>query len=193
MRQLHDTLTRGPFRDDTHRAAVEAAAVDLAPGQLRGNSPHVLGSPEKPDDGVSGGLATQTHAGASEASQRAPQAPRVFTIQTSTANDPIGAYISFIEDEGDVALHGVCRIYDAATRALASAGPLPLASTEPWVEPDDSYIERFAMGRAPGENEIFWHRWMRHESIDAIGSSLGLPRARLVPADSAMRDVKEGM
>jgi hypothetical protein len=73
MREPYERIAGGPFRDDTHRAAVEATAVDLAGRQLSGVSGHMPGSPGRAADGVSGGLATQTHAGASEAAQRAPQ------------------------------------------------------------------------------------------------------------------------
>lgn len=75
------------------------------------------------------------------------------------------------------------RVFDAAVSYAAAAGPLPLASSEPWVEGDWPYWKRLVRGRPTAECEALWGRWSwGDEELDDIGASLGLPRARLVPA-----------
>ena len=139
MRDLTDTLTHGPFRDDTHRAAVEAGD-----GRLRSSGTIGAGGP---------------------IGARGLPYWDVFDLTAASAIDMVEA------------------VYETAKFALASAGPLPLASTEPWVEDKQAYRERLRQF-APWIDKAEWQEF----DIDEIGENIGLPRARLVPADAAMRE-----
>ena len=155
MRDLTDTLTRGPFRDGTHRAAVEATAVDLASGPLR-----------ESQAAVSSGPATSVWSGGRNA---VSERPRV------TIGGPVPNQVAWM-----IAKHHVANAYDAATRALASTGPLPLASNEPWVENDEAYRERLGFHRF--SEDLTSHIGYYEPGLNEIGRTVGLPRARLVPA-----------
>jgi hypothetical protein len=153
MSDLHDTLTRGGFRYDTHRAAVEAAAVDLAPGHLR-----------EPVAPISVGLATSVWSGGRKTVSEPPI--EVFVQAT---------HVQLIGFGFDHARLGLDAIYDAATRALATAGPLPLASTETWAESDQAYRARLA--DYLGCDVTYSGSMLDDYGVEAAE----LPRARLVP------------
>lgn len=118
MSDMLDTLTRGPFRDDTHRAAVEAAAEDLSGEQLSGHSGQLAKAPAEPVDGDFGADARDTRVEAEDGRVRAFQRPVPFIAGSYHAARAKHA-LTMAE------LH-IAAIYDAATRACASAGPLPL-------------------------------------------------------------------
>ena len=100
------------------------------------------------------------------------------------APDALGAHVTILQD-------AFAAIYDAATRFLASAGPLPRASTEPGVDSVEAYAKRLgatdigALDRVRQTLGGNLGMYLAH-----AGRAAGLPRARLVPADVAMRDVK---
>lgn len=160
--------------------------------------------PAEPVGGQDGGPATSVWSGGGNGRQRASDAIQVedthtHTILTAEAHDPMGAYISFIDDEGDVALHGVCAIYAAAQRVMAVAGPLPLAATEPWVEGDEEYRGRLV--RAASNKLEHWTdpadvALARSHHLDGYGDllanssdDLGLPRASLVRGSDRIADL----
>jgi hypothetical protein len=170
MRDMLDTLTRGPFRDDTHRAAVEATAVDLA-GRPIGES----------QAAISGGKASQVHSG-SNASQQASQrgwAPFNVNSGVRVKLTPLGLSILRQQDEEFCAL-------------------IPAAAAASWRKGEPARYEPDAEGYHEFQLWDLMHRlgpycWMGLDVPFDTDILIGLPRARLVPADAAMRDVKEGM
>lgn len=69
---------------------------------------------------------------------------------------------------------GVALIYAVAAHTLASAGPLPLASTEPWAESDQAYRARLA-------DYLGYDVTYSGSMLDDYGvEAAELPRARLV-------------
>jgi hypothetical protein len=75
-----------------------------------------------------------------------------------------------------IVIHSVGDIYDAAARALAYAGPLPLASTEPWAESDQAYRARLS-------DYLGYDVTYSGSMLDDYGvEAAELPRARLVLA-----------
>ncbi len=68
-------------------------------------------------------------------------------------------------------------IYAAAQRVVAEAGPMPLVSSEPWVEGDVEYEMRLPP-------EYYPQALVAEDGeLDELGAEIGLPRARLVPRD----------
>jgi hypothetical protein len=238
MREPYERIASGPFRDDTHRAAVEATAVDLA-GRPETAIQHVVymaggkhPSEHEGDlaqmrsvagiwmkfrlpDGVVIDQSREKFDGVQDLTYRpfevpaqfatlplaTPQAPFSSSLATSVwsgGRKPVsgapmdferGRRLSRTEDALLRTSDFIASVYDAATRALASAGSLPLASTRPWAESDEAYRERLN-AVDPGDDLGDIEGYM----LDCVGANdYRLPRARLVPADTAMRDVKEGM
>ena len=182
MRDLTDTLTRGPFCDDTHRAAVEATAMDLFQKPLAKLRTAIRDAKQCRTYELH-----ETPPWASQGDQRATKVEaedgRVRAVQADIGSGNVFADPAVEKAERDwhasddaawnrLAL-SISQTYDAATRVLASAGPLPLASTEPWVESDEAYAKRIGnTGKATGHELDDLADWRRPKVV----------RARLVPA-----------
>jgi hypothetical protein len=153
MRDLHDELSR-------------ATMLDLT-GQDRPVPP--LG---RSVAAISGSPAIHTHAGASEAAQRASekdfQHREVSYAFTKTSNGQVvGDFVyttprprhiraaeigsEIIESDGRFIRQAVTQIYDAAIEIAASAGPLPLA-----MHPED--LLAWLKGAGDDGGSPAWHR-----------------------------------
>ena len=110
---------------------------------------------------------------------------RVRASQSPFAFDHMRFDIEWLADIGTTVTQSISDIYTAAQTLAASAGPLPISSTEPWVESDDAYAKRLQPALAEAVKDVPMMYW---ESLDFYGRRFGLPRARLVPADAAMRE-----
>ena len=185
MREPYERIAGGPFRDDTHRAAVEATAADLA-GRPRPTDRElvealgrtVCNRRRMATDAVLAVDGRATRVEAEDGRVRASQAELPEVEIT-----PEGIHIPVSLAWQGAAWDLGC-IYDAATRALATAGPLLLDSNEPWVESDEAYAKRIGnTGKASGHELDDLGDWRRPKVV----------RARLVPTDAAMRDVNEDM
>ena len=71
--------------------------------------------------------------------------------------------------------HRVGKTWDDAIAYAAQAGPMPLASAEPWEEPDAEYRARLNRALAPLSLKCM------DSQLDIHGRFIGLPRARLTP------------
>ena len=184
MRDLTDTLTRGPFRDDTHRAAVDATAVDLSQRPLAKLRTAIRDAKQcrtyelhETPPWASQGDQRATRVEAEDGRVRASQAELPEVDIT-----PEGIHIP-VSLAWQGAAWDLDRIYDAATRALASAGPLPLAGTEPYSEPNGEFSLRIGV---PVPVSIAVNDVTAY--LDGKAAKAGLPRACLVPATT-----KEGI
>lgn len=144
-----------------------------------------------PAEAAEGGPAVQTHAGACE-SRIAAGGPATAT----EADREIVTGASLLRPENWRALmtvwrlqrESVSKIYDWLEREMAEAakaGPMPLASGEPWAEGDGAYAVRMDVRctedlRHAGSDEA---RLARARTLDKWGERYGFPRARLVPVE----------
>jgi hypothetical protein len=185
MREPYERIAGGPFRDDTHRAAVEATAVDLAKTELPGNPRQFAKASADPVDGKIEADGMVMRVEVEDGRVRAAQSLGPYlTGATVTFQHPRGdkATVGIIEVM-EAARQVVGRIYDDLQTVMASAGPLPLASSEPYSEENGEFSLRIG---APVPVAIAAEDVTAY--LDGKGKKLGLPRARLVPATT-----KEGM
>jgi hypothetical protein len=194
MRDMLDTLTRGPFRDDTHRAAVEAAAEDLGRGQLFQNSKQFSKAPAEPVGGEIKAYARATRVEAEDGRVRAAQNdaedasfPVIAGLDNRLWDSAVGMAMMTLNGEwGGNPFAAIEAIWAASEAVMDAAGPLPLVSGEPWVEDDHSYRCRLflAATRAKFCNDAYTAELalQRGYRLDNAGVILEMPRGRLVHA-----------
>ncbi len=182
---MRDLITRGGFVSPIHRAAVMAAHDDLRAG------------PAEPAGGDFGVGRSSVHAGAGTAAGRAPEATqpngeamrKIHSLWMRPLSDAEAAELTAAlgRDPGHITLlpHNtwsdvmdeIEAIYAAAQRAMAEAGPMPLAGSKPWVERDAEYRERL---RGILRRMLWTWDELDGDDLTNIGEEVGLPRARLV-------------
>ena len=129
-------------------------------------------------DGQTATGRSSVHAGASTALSGPPTATGEALRAGLTV--PVVANPVAVDAVILAAMACVHALWDHAVAVAAEDGPMPLVGTEAWVEEDEAYAERL------GHKDFdFWFRNLTGESWpwDAMGESVGLPRARLVPVE----------
>ena len=205
MREPYERIAGGPFRDDTHRAAVEATAVDLAGRPLAKLRTAIQGAKmyrtydlhETPPWASQGDLRA-TRVEAEDGRVRAAQADAdaaPFSVIAGLDNrmwdNAVGMAMMTLKGEwGGNPFAAIEAIWAASEAMMEAAGPLPLASTEPWVESDEAYRSRLV--RAASNKVEQWTdpadvAFASGVRLDQYGSLMsdgyddaGLPRGCLV-------------
>ena len=154
----------------------------------------------EPVAAICDGPATHTHAGAGNAllSRRSAAMGELGAMAgeemaLQAAADTAEIALDYLTDDGPILTQSLAWIYAAAKGLMASAGPMPLVSDEPWEEPDADYRGR--LFRAAGNKLEQWtdpadvafaieHRLDQYGGLLADGAEdAGLPRARLTPVE----------
>ncbi len=185
MRDPYETIATGPWRDETHRSAVEATAVDLTDKRPHRTDEEIVAdhakrypvimdylarsergettatAPAEPQDAQVDVLRSTVQAGSGEGAGREPQRDLTYDLQ----------WLSY---EGMITGDAIASVYDTVLRFAAQAGPMPLVSDEPWVEGDEAYRKRLTEGLRITHVGTGW-------TLEALGERYDIPRARLVP------------
>ncbi len=135
---------------ESHAAYGRAMLADLT----RPNA-----GPGKPVDGNSADTAAHVPAGDGDGPVRGWESVRTR--------------LAYLDKHDHVTVSAVGMIYDAALAVVRDAPPMPLVSSEPWVEGDDAYRKRLADPKNDYRTHIGY-------DLERVGQKSGLPRARLV-------------